>query len=148
MKRLSAGILCFVIGLSIYLLFRDKVLLGFHLCEAIGIGGAVDELRASVSHISLPEFVLYSLPDGLWTVSYILIIDYVFRKQPLHIRIVWTAIIPFIGAVSELLQFVGIVPGVFDVADFLCYLVPHIIYIATTMFLFVRSIPKINRYDN
>ncbi len=122
------AILLFVIGASIYLLFRDRGHLGFYVLDAVGLGSSVDAARMYFSDWQLPEFVRFSLPDGLWASSYIILIDYLKDGENRLKRLFAAAIVPAMGVGSELLQYAGILPGVFDVFDLVCYFVPYIIY--------------------
>jgi hypothetical protein len=69
----------------------------------------------------------------LWAAAYILTIDSLMFRQSVMPRILVSGIIPVIGAVSELLQLIGLLPGTFDVADLLCYLVPYLLYLSITL---------------
>lgn len=125
---LLALVLTLVGGMT-YLLFRPRTLLLFYVLDAIGLGGVVDRWRAAVPVVTEPEFLIYSLPDGLWVASYVLIIDGLFLSLPAATRLRWAAVIPVLGLVSEVLQLVGLVPGTFDWADLFCYGVPYLVYV-------------------
>lgn len=86
-------------------------------------------MREGISS-QLPEFIIYSLPGALWAAAYILTTEYFLYRQSVKTRIFVAGIIPIIGAVSELLQLTGLLPGTFDVADLLCYLVPYLLYMS------------------
>lgn len=128
LATLMMAALCLITGVAIYLLFRDRHHLVFTLVDAVGLGPAIDLLRAHCRGVSLPEFCLFSLPDGLWSTSYILAIHSLWAKAPRRTRLLWASVIPLIGACSECLQYVSLLPGQYDVADLLCYLVPLILY--------------------
>jgi len=70
---------------------------------------------------SLGGWVVYSLPDGLWLFSYILLMGCIWN---FNLKRSFYASFPlaFIAIGSELLQILGWVPGTFDVVDLLCYL--------------------------
>ena len=68
-------------GGFIYLAFRPKSLLLFQLVDTFCLTEGVDEIRKSFSAISIPDFVVYSLPAGLWTASYLLIMFYTTRRS-------------------------------------------------------------------
>ena len=73
-------------------------------------------------------FVVWNLPGALWSTAYILAVDAIARwTKQTGSRMIWGAVVPAIGAVSELLQLAGWLPGVFDTADLLCYVMPYII---------------------
>lgn len=116
-------------GMMIYLLFRSREYLGFVVLDALGLKSAVDVIRSWVEGVAVPDFVSYCLPDGLWTVSYILFSDYCNRNEPLRTRLIYASVIPLLGCVSELLQLATILPGVFDIRDLVCYILPLLTYI-------------------
>ena len=117
------------IGGSIYLLFRPKTLLMFKWAEALGFNGYIDRLRETVSGIALNYITLYSLPDGLWLASYIIVVNIIVSKQNKNNLLFWSFLLPIIAILFEFLQIPNIVPGVFDVFDLICYIVPLIFYL-------------------
>ena len=132
MRRRAEFLLALVltlVGGMTYLLFRPRTLLLFMVLDAVGLGDVVDGWRAAVPAVTEPELLIYSLPDGLWVASYVLIIDALFLSLPAVTRLRWAAVIPVLGIVSELLQLVGIVPGTFDWADLFCYGLPYLVYV-------------------
>lgn len=95
-------------------------------------------VRETVLSLKLPDFVIYCLPDGLWTTSFILIMDAIWST--LKEKLFWASIIPVIGIASEILQIVHILPGTFDYGDLLCYTLPLITNIIVVL--------KINSYES
>lgn len=123
------GIFLLFCGISIYLLFRSKTITIYRWCETIGATGIIDNLRHCVRHWAVPDFVRYSLPDGLYCASYILIMDAIWRKGRKKARIVAVSLIPLAAIVHETLQGLGLARGTFDFGDFLCYTVPLVTYL-------------------
>lgn len=114
-------------GGCIYLLQRPASLLLFRVVEALGLTERLDTLRTDMA--AWPDFVVYNLPGALWSASYVLLADVLFRSFPLSARLLWAAVIPALGLLSELLQFAGLCPGTPDVLDAICYVLPYIIYL-------------------
>ena len=114
----------FLTGVSIYLLWRDEHLLIHRLMAWSGTDSLISPLRNAVKDIPLPEWVRFALPDGLWSMSYILLIDACVKRGFLL-----TAVIPALGMLSELMQLAGWLPGTFDLADLLAYSLPYLIYV-------------------
>ena len=127
-------------GGMIYVLFRPRTTLLFVVIDAIGLGRVADVWRLAVADISLPELMINSLPDGLWSTAYVLVIDGLFLSCPASVRLKWASVIPLIGAVSELLQCARLLPGTFDLTDFLFYVTPFLVYLCI--------IKKRTRYEN
>ena len=130
-KRWLVGLLLMLVGGTIYILFRPRTLLLFFVADKFGLGSSIDAWRDYVNSQSfhLSSFALYSLPCGLWTLSYLFIMDGLFHSQPLATRLRWASAIPIFSIATELLQGLHLLPGTFDIADLLCYLVPYVLYI-------------------
>lgn len=126
-----AGVLLLVAGGLIYLLFRPRVLLMFLVADSMNAGGLVDCLRHMAADTTMPAFVVYSLPAGLWAASYVLIADSFTRTQPTAGRLLATAIVPALGLALEMMQWAGLLPGTADIADAVCYTVPYLVYLLT-----------------
>ena len=101
----------------------------FKWAEALGFNGYIDRLRETVSGIALNYITLYSLPDGLWLASYIIVVNIIVSKQNKNNLLFWSFLLPIIAILFEFLQIPNIVPGVFDVFDLICYIVPLIFYL-------------------
>lgn len=102
-------------GGALYLLFRSERLLMF---EWLG------ELRPFVLSIRpkcvLYDWLIYSLPDGLWLFSYVILIGAIWSFN-MKGCILYSMPLIVIALGSELLQVTGLVPGTFDWVDLLCY---------------------------
>ena len=137
--KLPLGMMLLLMGGMTYLLFRPQTLLMFHVTDALGLSAVINSMRKGISS-QLPDFIIYNLPGALWAAAYILTTEYFLYRQSVKTRILVAGIIPIIGAVSELLQLTGLLPGTFDVADLLCYLVPYLLYLSI--------IQKTNKYES
>jgi len=124
--EIIAAILLLIIGGLIYLTFRTKSLVMFSWVEAIRLDGFVDALRENKTTFKIPYFIKYCLPNALWTLSYILMVDAIIRKD--NNKLFWTIVLPIIASVLEIFQIWKIIPGTFDIADLLCFLLPTISY--------------------
>ncbi len=85
-------------GMSIYMLFGSRQLLGFGVADGLGLNVVVDPLRRGMAHVRVPYFVRFCLPDALWATAYILIMDTVFCQSSRQARWIWAAAIPVVGA--------------------------------------------------
>ena len=127
MMKVILSIILVSIGGCIYLMQRTTGLLMFRIIDFLGLTDVVATLRAYA--MQWPEFVVFSLPGGLWSASYVLLADAVFAGQSNLIRLSWGSLIPMIGVVSELLQALGLCPGTADWQDAVCYGVPYVVYV-------------------
>lgn len=64
----------------------------------------------------LPEWIVYEMPGGLWSLSYVLLIGLIWKFN-LRQCLIMGSIIPSAGVLSELLQSIGVLPGHFDMID-------------------------------
>jgi hypothetical protein len=81
---------------------------------------AIREYSFPFGH-KLPSWFLYSLPDGLWIFSYICFMLFVWRQKINMNNLFWFALLPMIAILSEMGQLLQIVPGTFDIIDFVFY---------------------------
>jgi hypothetical protein len=90
----------------------------FNWFNAIGIQNLIQYIRLNLSFLKpiIPDWTYYSLPDGLWIYSFssFLIIYWDNYYKTFN----YWLFIPFVcGIVVELLQFVKLFPGTFDIID-------------------------------
>lgn len=96
---------------------------------ALGLANMIDSLRLTVQDWNMAEWIKYSLPDGLYSAAYILIIDAIWWKENSIVKFIIISLIPVVTICSELLQYYGLVKGTFDMYDLACYLFPPMIYL-------------------
>lgn len=127
--QVIAGILLLLCGIGIYLLFRSETIRLNQWFSAIGHSETVDILRQGVQQWNVPEFVKFSLPDGLYCASYILLMDAVWHKSRTWPRIAASSAMPLVAIGHELLQGAGLARGTFDWCDLLSYALPLVAYL-------------------
>lgn len=127
--KIVTGTVFLFAGCIIYVLFRSQFIRLYVWCEALGLGCVIEKIRNGIGWLGMSDFLLYSLPDGLYCASYVLIMDGLWHGDSSLRRIVVVSAIPFVAIVHELLQGLHIVRGTFDVCDLLCYSVPLCIYL-------------------
>lgn len=112
------------IGGWIYLLWRSESLLMFQWAESIGIRWFVEMGRDWFGHIgpSLPDWFLFSVPDGAWVYVATAFFGRLWRTGPLWSHVCWTSIAPALAIGGELGQIPGFIPGTFDWMDLVAYL--------------------------
>lgn len=93
----------------------------FSWFETVGLSSFVHGIRAILNPFkeNIPNWIYYSLPDGLWvysfTSSYILI-----WGKDIQSAKYWLLLPLVFGSVVELAQGIRIFPGTFDILDFVC----------------------------
>ncbi len=132
------SIVALTIGGGIYLSYRSETLLMFRCADTLHLNVLVDNLRQTMSNYTPSDFIKYNLPDGLWSLSYVLTMLAIWGKVGKE-NIIWFCLMPIIALISEFMQLTLIMPGQFDLWDVVCYSLPLIILI---------TIKKINHTDN
>lgn len=118
-----------LLGIMIYLLYRPHSLLGFKIIDAFGLNYIIDSFRLSFPIISFPPFVINSLPAGLWTASYLIMMYSSTKRHTRKVRLMLALPLPISAIILEFMQLLGWCPGTFDLYDLICYIIPLIIFI-------------------
>lgn len=114
-----------LLGGLIYILFRQETLQMFGWFDSINLLGIISELRELTIPMKkyLPEWFIYSLPDGLWVFSYVSGLMLVWDNHINKSNFFWIILIPFLSLSSEFVQFYNLIPGTFDLMDMTFYLI-------------------------
>ena len=129
-----SSLLLLALGGLTYVFFRPRTILMFQVIDKMGLGEWVDNLRDGAAYHTLPGWMVYCLPNGLWSASYILLMGTLMNGRNLYELMAWTCIIPALGILSELMQGMGILNGTYDPVDLACYALPYLIYLSTLFF--------------
>lgn len=115
-------------GTLIYLLFRVSTLKIFNWLNIFKIDFIKSDFRNWIlSNSSIfPKWFLFSLPDGLWTFSYVSAMLCIWDFKLNNRNFIWITFIPLVAVVSEIGQKIKIVPGTFDKLDLLFYVIGFI----------------------
>ena len=116
-------------GGLIYIAFGPKSLLLFSLADTLHLSKVVDSIREIATAMQFSDFIVYSLPAGLWTASYLLIMFYLTRKCSRRTRLQLSLPLPSSAVVLEFAQYFSLCSGTFDIYDLVCYLLPITIFI-------------------
>ena len=113
-----------LLGGLLYISFRQETLKMFSWFDRINLSAAISELRLLTLPISdhLPNWFLYSLPDGLWLFSYLSVLLAVWDNTISKHNIYWLFLVPMVAIFSEIGQLFEIVAGTFDIIDFVFYI--------------------------
>jgi hypothetical protein len=113
------------VGASIYLLFRKNTLLVFTWIEYIGGSDIILCIRDNVFFIRkyIPDFILYSLPDGIWVYSGTIAFVSIWKgNSNTPFCVFWISLLFSCSIVAEILQLFGIVNGTFCLVDIVFYI--------------------------
>ena len=110
MKRIDSSLL--------YILFRSADLRMFHWFSFLGLDYFITSARDSFSVLKndLPNWIYFSLPDGLWVYSFTSALLIYWRNDIQKVKF-WLLIPLTTGVFIEVLQGVKLFPGTFDFLD-------------------------------
>jgi len=101
------------------MLFRTSEPIFFNWISAAGLDSwfSVARQRSLSLNLHLPEWIVFSLPNGLWAFAYSLLITGIWAGSKSWLLIFWMASIPVLVLGFELLQLTGTLPGIFCIHD-------------------------------
>ena len=123
------GVTLLLCGCAVYLLFRSKSINIYQWGSAIGLSDTIDSVRDKVQCWSVSDFIKYSLPDGLYCMAYMLIVDAVWHNSHDASTKAVILFVPCVAVCNEVMQYLRWTKGTFDVYDLVCYAFPLILYI-------------------
>ena len=105
-----------LLGALIYMLLRPAPVLFINWIELLSLKQLPHISKSSnlLLYISLPHWFVFSLPNGLWTFAYALIMTQIWGGKKLKISYFWLGTIPVLCASYESLQYLE-----FDSRNFL-----------------------------
>lgn len=95
----------------------------------LGFAEHIDNLRHELQMWHMPNLIKYSLPDGLYCASYVLITDAIWHNNTSVFKHFIVVFIPIAAISNETLQLFHIAEGTFDFYDLICYSIPFVAYI-------------------
>ena len=118
------------IGALIYLCCRTTDLYFFNLFPDGRLPMWLVETREWIAtEVNMPEWVRYSLPDGLWLFSYLLFIDLLWGNTMRKWKLLFLTALPVGILISEALQMLHVIPGTGDWMDILFYMLALFLFI-------------------
>lgn len=127
--QLVLSFISLVLGGLIYVLYRQKSIIFLSFIEN-HTENKLTDIRSNIYLPKLADWIIYSLPDGLWLFSYMLFVDCLWQKS--KSRLFWIFILPIVAILWEFGQKAGICQGTFDINDTLSYLIAIIIFLLTS----------------
>ena len=127
--KIIAGFIFLIFGSYLYVKFRSETLLMFKWAENFGLNYIINSIRGSSSVLNSHQmkYVIFSAPFGMWVISFCCFIGAIWHNDRSVAAIIWRLFVPAIAISSELLQFVGLLPGTYDTNDLLVLIVSTII---------------------
>ena len=110
--------LTLLLGILIYLLFRpDNLIYNNFFSSPIKLSIEINS--------KLINFLIYSLPNGLWSLSYSQLIFHIYKVKSLK-TILLSSVMVFLGISIEILQIQGFINGTFDFYDIFSYIILYL----------------------
>ena len=108
-----------ILGGAIYVLFYTSQPVFFSWIRAAGLNNWLILTRqySLTASSTLPQWIVYSLPDGLWAFAYALLITGIWIRSNSGLKYFWMSTIPVLIIGLELLQYTGLVKGTFSFQD-------------------------------
>lgn len=118
------------IGGLIYLSFRHTTLNMFKWFELMSLSNFINSIRETLHPIRtiLPNWIIYSLPDGLWVYSFSSSFLIIWQDNLNAVKY-WLLIPLLLGTFAEVLQLLKILPGTSDLIDFFVCIIASILSI-------------------
>ena len=121
------SMVCITIGGLIYLVFRTRTLVMFNYVPDNLIEKLNQVYKYICANFSIPNFMIYNLPTGLWTISYIILMQLILEDNIGFHRFLWIYLLPISFCLIEIFQVFAFIPGTFDILDVCSYIIPMII---------------------
>jgi hypothetical protein len=123
-KLIFLSILSILFGGVIYIAFRSSSIILFKWIDYIVLIDPVENLRIVTLPYKeyLPDWFLYSLPDGLWMFSYSCIVLVIWKRKITKYSLLWLLSLPMISILFEVLQYYDYFNGTFDIIDIIFFI--------------------------
>jgi hypothetical protein len=123
LKQLTTPLFVFLFGGLIYVLFRTDSIRFFDYLTYVGLDESLSIIRSITLPMNqfIPEWVIYSLPDGLWLFSFSLLVNLIWSREDRLRFWFWTLLFPCTAIIWELGQAFQVFSGTFDWTDLTVY---------------------------
>jgi hypothetical protein len=122
LKYLITSIFTLVIGFVLYVFFRGKELLFYKFINKLGFKNIV--FQDWNIDTTIPDIIKYNVPDGLWLLSGIFIIRWIWLRQNI-ISSIYVSVFFLCALVFETLQYYGVINGTYDRVDIIVLAVAY-----------------------
>jgi hypothetical protein len=121
------------IATLIYILFRDE---NIYLVSILNKGEHLSYIRKILDAWSpikniLPEWVIYSLPDGLWSISFYSVVSIFIGKE---IALTYYLILFLLIILLEIGQLFNFINGTYDFTDVMMYVISFSFYFSISFY--------------
>ena len=112
-----------ILGGMIYVLWRPDTIRFLGWFDLIGIDFPLAIIRgySMLVYAHIPEWIIFSLPNGFWAFSYAFTITFIWWGSDSLAGYMWLGSIPVVSLGYETMQYAGVIQGVFCYQDlFFC----------------------------
>ena len=101
----------------------------FKWAKDFGVEFFVSAIRSSLSGLEVSQwkYIVFSVPYGMWVISFCCFIGAIWDKDRSLSAVIWRFLAPVIAISSEVLQFLGLLPGTYDINDLYVLIVATIV---------------------
>ncbi|ACB84399.1 hypothetical protein [Natranaerobius thermophilus] len=110
-----------IIGSMIYIGWRPESTLMFFWFDRVGLLELIMQLRELLSYYTIPDWLLYWGPNGLWTLSFTAIMGFIWFTDEPKLGKLWLLVPIIFGITIELGQLMNILPGTFCYGDLIAH---------------------------
>lgn len=130
LKYLIFVLLPLILGIIIYLLFRPLTLNIFSIIKLNNVKNELLNIRQSLN-IKLPKIIVYSIPHGLWSYSFLCASYFIWNNRKSANSIFWLVLSILICLFSEVGQLFHFISGVFDINDLIIVIISIVLFFIT-----------------
>lgn len=119
-------------GEMIYVLYRPLNLRMFYPFKKTGTLHIIENVRNAglfPDKDSVPEWIMYNLPDGLWLLAYLMFMEVIWIDSNPVTKSLFVWGMPVVIITSEVLQYWSVIEGTWDVGDVISYLCACVTYL-------------------
>ena len=80
---------------------------------------------------AVPQWIVYNLPDGMWLLSYMFAMEFIWDNEGKYIKLLCIWIMPTAIIIHEFCQLMRLVNGTWDIDDLTIYIIAIAIYLLT-----------------
>lgn len=134
MRKLRNYTIIILFGLSclIYLFYRDNIILHNWIGETIFHNFRNSEIKEVIT-ITLPYWIIYNLPDAIWTMTLMYILLYIWNFRITKRNILWIVSPILIACSIEFGQKYNIINGTYDAKDLIFIIIGSLIPLIDTL---------------
>lgn len=112
---LSLSVLALILGSVLYIGWRQEVPEFIFWLKDFGLGSIINGIRTTAveSNFNIPVWVVYSLPQGLWSFAFAVLISSIWSRSSWVLSGLWYAFVLLLPIGWEIAQYFHLLTGTF-----------------------------------